>query len=132
MKLKHLLILCALLSDSCSSVSIVVPTTKPCTPAGRLSLGMLCADTISGTTWVLDYDHSIDMIEARPERPDPDNPGQTLPAHGGSVIQTSSDYSKIKTTLDEACRALGNDCTEEMKQTSESMGIVLKYANQIL
>lgn len=53
----------------------------------------------------------MDILLAQPERPDPDNPGQTLPAHGAAIFMSAADFTAFKTEHETMCRELGKSCT---------------------
>ncbi len=132
-------LLLASLLNGCNSVTI--RNTRPCTVAGILEAGGFCAETLTGKTNDMSPGDMLDMIEARDERPDPspsytpvpaphqcagvDTDRPCLPAKAPGVIQTVEDYGATKETLEEACRALGDSCTYEMKQTIKHMRFIL-------
>ncbi len=99
-----------------ASGCVTVSNTRVCSVAGQAQYGAICAETLTSKTYDLTFDQLIDMLEAQPERPDPDHPGQVLPAHGAAIIQSSEDWGKNKTALEEACRELGARCSYEVKQ----------------
>jgi hypothetical protein len=114
-----LLSLFSIISSGC--VHITVPETEACTVAGDQTAGAFCAKSISGSTRNMNLDEWIEFITPQLERPDPEHAGQVLPARGGAVCQSELDYGRIKTTLEQACRELGNDCSYELKATIKTM-----------
>lgn len=99
----------------------VVPNTRACTAAGPLSAGMICAETLSDKTSELTFDEAIEFLEAQPERPDPNEPGATLPARAGAICQSADDWNKQKTALEQACRRLGRKCSYEVRSALARM-----------
>jgi len=96
--------------------SIEIKDGTTCAVAGKLSAGLNCAHLRSDATFELDFNHAIEFLEARPERPDPDHPGQTLPAKGAAICLPSADYATVATELELACRLLGKQCTYETQK----------------
>jgi len=69
----------------------------------------------------MNLDEFIDFLEPQEERPDPKNPGKTLPARGAALCQSASDWNKMKTDLETACKMLGNRCTYEIVEMIETL-----------
>lgn len=111
MQKKHclFLFLTALLLNSCGHVQ--VPNTEFCTVAGTISAGAICAESITHKTRDMTFDEFLEFIE----------PG---PARGGAICQSADDYNKLKTTLEQACRLLGNRCSFEIKRTIKAMEMI--------
>ncbi len=84
-----------------------------------------CAETQTSNVRSMTFPQLLDFIEAQPERPDPDHPGQNLPQHGAAIMISAENYTKLKTDLEEACRQLGTFCSPEIKQLIVAMQ---KYA----
>jgi len=103
-----------------NSGCITIPSTRACAAAGTLSAGAICADTIGGGTSELDLYQFIDFLEAQPERPDPANPGKTLPARGSAICQSADDYNTNKTIMEQMCRMLGKRCKFSTGKASKS------------
>lgn len=80
-----------------------------------MASGAICAETLTGTTSDLTLDEYLDFLQPQPERPDPDHPGQNLPARSGALCQSSADWSLTKSDLEQACRALGPRCSYAVK-----------------
>lgn len=95
---------------------VTVPNWNNCSAAGSLEYGMICAETLTGKTSELNLAQTIDFLQAQSERPDPDHPGAIFPARGAAICQSSSDYQKITTVLEQMCTELGNRCSYEAKQ----------------
>lgn len=108
----------ALLNSQCATV----PNTKACTVAGRLAAGAICDWTISGEQSDLTLDQFIEFLEPEPTRPDPDHPGQALPARAGAVCQSAEDFEKQKVALEQACKKLAGGCSYELKQMFQTKG----------
>lgn len=81
-----------------------------------MAAGADCTHTLTPQTREMNLDQFIQFLEPQPERPDPDHPGQTLPARGGAMCQSSSDWGAQKTALEKACKELGSRCTYEIKK----------------
>lgn len=97
------------------SSCVTLPNTEVCTVAGLFTAGAICAETLTPKTRDMPFEMLIEYLEPQTERPDPEHPGQTLPARGGAICQTAEDYGKIKTVLEQACRELGSKCSYELK-----------------
>jgi hypothetical protein len=95
---------------------VKVRDTRVCAVAGVMRAGADCAWTLSDRTEEMTLDEFIDFLEPQPERPDPVDPRKTLPARGGAICQSAEDWNSLKTSLDQACRLLGESCTYEMKK----------------
>lgn len=117
---------------------VSIPNTRVVTVAGQLSAGGIWAETQTLATGDLSFDELLDFIEPQAERvcvPVPGFPicqddqthGVTvhLPARGGAVMQSSEDYGKQKTALEEACRELGSRCSYEVQQAIAQMNTSL-------
>src|SRR5689334_11961796 len=89
---------------SCAGVEI--PNTRVCVVAGKLSAGGDCAYTGSATTEQMSFEEFVDFLEAREERPDPKDPAKRLPAKGAALCQSSEDWTRAKTALEQACKLL--------------------------
>jgi hypothetical protein len=104
-----------------ASGCVTIPNSKFCTVAGVLSAGANCAESLTEKTSEMTLDQFIDFLEPQSERDDPDHPGQKLPARGGAICQSSDDFTKIKTSLEKACRELGSRCSYEVQHAIESL-----------
>lgn len=93
----------ALLSG-CATVQ--VPNTRVCAVAGRFSAGMDCAYTQTDQTESMTMDEALDFLEP-----------QVSPERGPALCQSSEDWVRMKTALEQACTALGRKCTTEVKQS---------------
>lgn len=87
-----------------------------------MSAGAICAETITGATSDMTFDDYIDFLVPKPERPDPDRPGHTLPARAGAMCQSADDWNENMKALEQACRMLGSKCSPEAKQILENFG----------
>jgi hypothetical protein len=59
---------------------------------------------------ILDESHCTDILLAEDVRPDPDNPGQTLPAHGAAIFMSADTFNAFKAEHEVMCRELGKTC----------------------
>ncbi|MBK9392051.1 MAG: hypothetical protein IPN68_18380 [Bacteroidetes bacterium] len=111
----------------CSGLSnIKVPDTEVCAVSGKISAGGNCVRTLSPETRQLGFDEFLDFLEASEEILNPD--GSVLrPAKGAALCQSSDDFNKIKTTLEQACYLLKKRCTFEMQQVIRSMSDTMSY-----
>lgn len=100
------LLLLALVSEGC----VTIEERTFCSTEGDLSVGMICTHLIGTGYNLMDFNHSIDFLQAEPSRPDPDHPGQTLPAHGAAISMSAEDFNGFKTEHEEMCRELGKKC----------------------
>lgn len=100
MKTKKLLVpLLGFLLSACAGVTL--PNTEACAVAGVLGAGANCAMTLSDKTREMDVLEFIQWLEPQKDR-------------GPAICQSSEDYEKIKTALEQACAILENRCTKEM------------------
>ncbi len=104
-----------LLLVSCAGPKIKDPDTKVCTVAGIIGAGLDCATTNTGKISSMDFYQMVDFLEPQKERPDPDHPGQKLPARAGAIIISDEDYTAKKEAFEQACVELKNRCTPQMK-----------------
>lgn len=116
MRQKHFLSL-FLLALTASCAHVTVPNISICSVAGVVEDGGVCAHTEDSTTWYLTLDQLVQMLEAQPA-------SGTTPAHGAALIESSEDFNALYTSLKEACRILGDRCTEEMSAQIEKMDVV--------
>lgn len=118
----------------CAFNEIVIPNTNPCAVAGVMSAGGICAETLTDIKRDLTLDEWLDFLEPQEARTcvpvpgmpvcsNPPLPGTPvlLPERGPGIVLSSIDYEKQKTALDQACRALGRNCSYALKQQIRSM-----------
>jgi hypothetical protein len=101
---RSFLSLCALLLSGCA---ITVPNTRVCSIAGVISAGANCAWTLSEQTEEMTLDQFIEFLEPNDTR-------------GGAICQSSDDWNKMKTALEQACKKLGPNCSYEVQQELEA------------
>lgn len=111
--------------------TITIQARNPCFVNGEISLGATCANTITSETTQLTTAQALDMLEARPARPDPDHPDQTLPAHPPGVFQSADDYGEETTELETACRLLGGDCSYALRATVATHKKVMELSRAV-
>lgn len=87
----------ALLVSGCVSV----PNTTGCAVKGTLLAGAICSETNTGKTSELTFDELVEFMQPNENK-------------GGAICFSSSDYQRMKTALEQACRALGNRCQYEV------------------
>lgn len=119
---KFAAISCLALLSSCKKIHIEDATE--CIVAGVLMAGADCATTNSSQVSELDFEQFVEFLEPQPERPDPKNPGKTLPARAGAVCRSDDDFTAQKTALESACALLRNRCTPEIKTAIGGMNRV--------
>lgn len=66
----------------------------------------------------------IAWLEPQAAQPDPKKPGHMLPARAGAVCQSTEDWVKIKTVLQQVCAKVG--CSKEQVDDLKSAGIALE------
>lgn len=98
---------------------MTIQDTTACTVNGVISRGATCASTVSSVQTQLTLAEVLDILEARPERPDPQHPGLVLPAHPSGVFESAEDYASDSSELQQACRDLGTRCSYAAKQAIE-------------
>ena len=91
---------------------VQVPDTEVCSSAGVH--GALCAHTISQERRRLTIEQWIDFLEANGDN------------KGPAVCQSSIDYMKVKTALEQLCQKAGDSCAYEDKKMISDFGIVLE------
>ncbi len=102
MKLRSLsLILFSLLLLISGCGSVTLPDTEVCAIQGHLPQGMFCSTTVSRRERNLDFDQTIDFLHASE-------------THGAALCQSSKDWTKIKTALEQACVLLGKRCKKKV------------------
>ncbi len=90
------------------SSCVTIPNTMVCTAAGRLSVGAICAETLTAKTSDMTFDQYIAFLEPQPAI-------SGLPERSGALCQSSDDWNKMKTALEQACRELGAACSNDTK-----------------
>jgi len=100
--------------------TIKIPNVKVCAVAGIMAAGADCAYTLSDETEELSLKEFINFLEPQVEKPDPDNPGEMIPARGPALCQSTEDYTKIKIALEQACKKLGSGCSKELRKALKS------------
>ncbi len=120
MKIKMLFLnlFAGLILTSCGSVKL--PNTRVCAVSGKLSAGADCVYTGEETKEEMTFTEFMDFLEAQDAKPNPKDPSKMIPPHGAALCQSSEDYTKQKTALEQACRLLGNRCTPEIKKTLQT------------
>lgn len=93
-----------ILLPSCPGENIKVYNTNLCSVSGSLSKGMICAETLTRKTSEINLEQTIKFLEADP------NTGK-----GAALCQSSDDWRKNLTTLEQACAALKNRCKPELR-----------------
>lgn len=106
----------ALLVSACGTTT-QIPNTMVCTSAGSLHNGAICAETITGNTSDMTFEMFLDFLE-------PKEAGPFNPARSGAICQSSADWGKQKTALEQACRAMGARCSYEIKQILRNMSLL--------
>ena len=91
------------LLNSCASVQ--VPNTEVCAVAGKVQYGANCVHTLSDETREMQFEEFIKFLE-------PSN----NPPKGAALCQSSDDWNKQKTALEEACKILKDKCTYQIQQ----------------
>ena len=115
--LLSLSLLASALLSSCAHIT--VPDTEVCAVAGLIDAGADCVHTIQSGRRSMSLEQLIVFLEAQPEYVDAD--GVWHPARGAALIMSADDWNKMKTTLEQACEKLGNQCTYEMRATYETI-----------
>lgn len=111
-----------LLLSACNATQIKVGNYTECTVAGVFQAGMDCAETNTSKISTKSPEQMIEFLEPQPARPDPENPGEMLPARAGAVCRSDEDFTAQKTALEQACAALGKKCSTEIKSALRRMG----------
>ncbi len=106
---------------STAGCSTQIPNTRVCGVAGIFQAGAECVWTLSDDKESLDAEAFVDFLEPQGPRPDPKNPGLTLPARGAALCTSEEDYTKTKTVLEQLCERAGARCTREMRHQMEQV-----------
>lgn len=106
-----------------------IPNTTVCTVAGVFSAGAICAETLTPNTSSMTLDEYLAFLEPQAERPDPANPGKTLPPRAGAMCQSADDWNAQKTALEQTCRLLGPRCSYQVKKAIKSLNSAMRYLN---
>jgi hypothetical protein len=85
------------LLTSCATV----PNARVCAVAGVLQAGADCAYTLSDDLEAMTMDEFLAWLEPAPER-------------GPAMCVSAYDWGRIKTALEQACKAAGPKCTYEV------------------
>lgn len=114
--------LLALISSGC----ITIREKEFCAVAGVMPAGAICTKFLGAARRFMTFDEYIEFLEARDERPDPANPGQTLPAKAAAISMSAEDFKEFKTEHEVMCRMLGKKCKYQFTDTVENLGIVVE------
>lgn len=106
-----------LLLASCGGC-ITVPETRACAVAGVMSAGANCAYTLSGKTEELSLGEFLEFLEPTDDR-------------GPAICQSSDDFNKMKTALEQACKKLGPRCSYELRSDIKRMGETVKTLQEL-
>ncbi len=83
--------------------------------AGVMAAGADCNHTLQEKPRSMNLDEFIEFLEPQAKVIDP-NTGQVIkPARGPALCQSSDDWNKMKTALEQACKKLGPWCSYEIK-----------------
>ena len=116
--------LCPLLLVFTLFSCVTIHDSVQVTPAGLVSNGALFSHTLTGATGTLSFDEFIDFLEAQAARSCVPVPGLPevclddqssgvpvkLPARGGAICMSATDWATEIQELEQACRELGNHC----------------------
>lgn len=102
----------ALLLSSCA---YTVPNIEVCSGvSGIPGVAGLCQNSNDDARRRLTLEEWLEFLYARPERPDPKNPGKKLPEKGPAMCVSSIDYQKNDSAIAELCVKI--HCTYEQKK----------------
>lgn len=108
-----------------SCVDIKIQDTEVCTVAGKLIAGGDCAHTLKPDTRQMSFEEFVKFLE--PQEEIKNEKGEIIQAaRGPALCQSSNDWNKMKTTLEQACELLKDRCTYELKQTIERLDTLLQ------
>ena len=124
LKIKNVLnILCSLtllvLLSACDKLK--VSDTEACAVAGRLKAGADCVHTLSDEERSMNLDELITWLEPQEAKVDPKSGKIISPERGAAICQSAADFNSNKTALEQACYALGNACSYEIKEAIKKM-----------
>lgn len=97
---KKLFLILFVCTNSCA---VQVPNVRVCSVAGFFTAGADCAYTLSDNVEEMSAQEFVKFLEGDD-------------SHGPALCQSTEDYVKVKTALEQACYKLGNQCTYEIKQ----------------
>ena len=100
------------LGATCNHIRI--PNTRAHSVAGIFTGGAFWAETLSSEEGEMTMGEFIDFLEPRPEIKDKD--GKIISQQkGAAVCQSSFDWIKQKTAMEQLCAALKEQCSFELK-----------------
>lgn len=129
MRLQILCVITALSFAGCVTGSVQLPNSTACSLAGVWDAGAFCAETITGIKSTMTLDEYLDFLSPQESKPDPMDPTKTIPARAGAVCQSTFDWGRQKTALEQACRILGRRCPYELHQTIKTMRVLQSAPN---
>ena len=94
---------------------IVIKNYRECVASGSVLAGADCAETNTGRITQMDFEAFVEWLEPQNTRPDPDRPGEMLPARAGAVCRSDEDFTAQKIAIEQACAILKKRCTPEMR-----------------
>lgn len=93
-------LLCLTLLAIAGSSCVTVPNSRIFTVAGKLDAGMVGAETNTDWTGDMTLDETISFLEP-------------TDARAGAICMSAYDFNRLKTALEQACRAVGKKCKYE-------------------
>ncbi len=91
---------------------------------------MNCAETQTDKTKMLNFSETLDFLEPKPERPNPKNPKEIMPAKGPAVCQSLDDETREMIAVEQLCRKLKDQCTTEIKMIIEKKAETISKLNK--
>ena len=83
---------------------ITIQNAQVCTVAGELSDGGICSHLLTPDTESMSFDEYVSWLEPQPA-------SSGIPARGGAICMSASDWGTLKTELEQACRELKGACS---------------------
>lgn len=116
-------LLASTLLVSCKGISVKIKNTEACAVAGTLDNGMMCGETLTDKKRSMLFGEMIKFLE--PQEEVKDNQGNILvPKKGPAICQSIGDWNYMKTTLEQICVLVGENCSYEIKEVIKNLNKV--------
>lgn len=87
-----------------------------------MAAGADCDHTLSDQPRSMSLDEFIKFLEPQFEVKDPKTGKVVSPARGAALCQSADDWNSLKTSLEQACKKMGNLCKFEIQKKIADAG----------
>lgn len=87
-----------------------------------MAAGADCDNTLSNKPVSMTLAEFINFLEPQFDIKDPKTGKVVTPGRGAALCQSAVDWNSLKTSLEQACKILGDNCTMDMQQQIAAVG----------